>query len=166
VYGEYQKGGANKKPRGYAVYKGYGHASPCGTKYNLEAMDIANWFGCYLYYNQDSCGAIYNGFCNNKIPTGSSYGCELFMNGQASGNMDLKVSQNASFEKLWANALSKDDPLEALAVPWGQHNGTLEGMVDEIRRRGDWAVQQRKAFLNSRGLYPKATNTSEQVVLV
>jgi len=166
VYGEYQNGGKNGKPRGYAVYKGYGHASPCGLGFNLEAMDIANWFGCYLYGNQDACGAIYSGFCNNKIPTGQGYGCELYMNGQASENTSDKDLQTGHFEARWKTALSTGDPQEALAVPWGHHNGTLESIVHEVKTRGAWLVRQRRAYLIARGLYPKKINASEHSVLV
>jgi len=162
VYGEYKKGGfANGKPVGYGVYKGASHLLPCGVQYNPEAIDIANWFGCYVYQNQDSCSSIYNGFCSNKIATGQTYGCELSMNGEAATS-----NVSASFTDMWSKALDSGDPLQALAVPWGRHNGTWAAFMDEIKTRGDWAVQQRTKYLRSRGLYPTVANSSESTLMV
>lgn len=168
TYKEYKSGSKNGKPRGFGVYTGYGHTSPCGPQYNLEVIDIANWFGCYLWYNQQSCGAIYNGFCGDgkKVATGKSYGCELFMNGDsANGGED--------FDVMWKNATASNDSLQALNVPWGHHNHTWEGFMHEVRTRGNWIVQQRKLYLTSRGLsisdYPSggaraSTNTAHDNV--
>jgi len=177
TYGYYKQTAQHNPPRGFGVYKDYTHFSPTGGGFNLEAMDIANWFGCYLWYNKDACSAIHNGFCGDgkKIATGQSYGCELYMNNA----MTVQVSENAtsnsqvlgnaldvSFETMWAAAQSTGDPLQALALPWGHHNGTLAGFMAEVQTRGDWAVQQRKAYLSMRGLHPKIANVSQQVVLV
>merc|ERR1712217_98128 len=120
-------------------------------------MDIANWFGCYLYSNQDSCSAIYNGWCNNKVPTGQAYGCQLFMSSLGAGNA-------ANFDALWTSALSSGDPQRALSVPWGQHNGTWREVMDEIKRRGQWAVKQREAYFRSRGI--SLSNSAERLTLV
>merc|ERR1712125_38942 len=118
---------------------------PCGTNSNVEATDIANWFGCFLYGNQDSCGSIQQDFCKNKIASGQGFGCELHMNG-------LYSTDTASFQALWSAPVDSADAVRTLAVPWGLHNGTLQGLVDEIRARGNWVVQQRKSYLRSRGL--------------
>jgi len=160
VYGYYTKDAANKKPRGFAIYKNEGHGGtppspPCGPFFNNEVPDISNWFGCYLWYNQDSCKSVYNNFCGDgkKEPAGGKpgWGCELFMNPSES---------DGSFDTTWAEAQVRGDPLEILALPWGLHNGTWEGFMHEIRTRGDWVVQQRTASLKARGLYRTKLNVT------
>jgi len=135
--------GANNVDRGFGAYNGYTHFNPCGVWSNKEAIDIANWFGCYLYYNQNSCGTIWGGFCN-KDKAGS---CKLIKgNGQNEGVQD------------WEAAVRHGDPLKALSVPWGNHNGTFEARMEEIQRRGDWIAEQRRQRLQKRWASMKLLN--------
>ena len=125
----------NGVARAFGSFNGYSHVSPCGPVYNKEVMDIANWFGCFLYYNQDSCGTLADSFCNGD----KAASCQLIWGeGASSGGT------------AWSDAIATGDPTDALRVPWGLHNGTLEGMVEEVRRRGQWAVQQRREYLRGR----------------
>ena len=49
---------------------------------------------------------------------------------------------------LWHKALETGDEQKVLAVPWGSHNGTFEGFMDEVQRRGEWTVAQRRKYLS------------------
>ena len=49
--------------------------------YNKEVMDIANWFGCFLYSNQDSCGTLADDFCNGD----KAASCQLIWSSGTAG---------------------------------------------------------------------------------
>lgn len=133
--------GANNVDRGFGAYNGYTHFNPCGVWSNKEAKDIANWFGCYLYYNQDACGSIWGSFCNGDKAAKS---CKLI---KGSGG---QLMSNISGADAWEAAVRTGDPLKALAVPWGHHNQTFDAHMEEIRRRGDWVVEKRRNRLQRR----------------
>jgi len=167
VYGYYSRDAANHKPRGFGVYTNEGHGGtppspPCGPWKNNEVQDIANWFGCYIYGHQDSCESMSNNFCSDglKWPSGRKYGCEL--------NMKSHLSEGVtSFEASWKRAIETGSPIDALSLPWGQHNGTWAEVLSEIRARGKWLVQQRETYLSDRGLHmANLTTTLSKVVLV
>merc|ERR1712216_497370 len=132
--------GANNVDRGFGAYSGYTHFNPCGVLPNKEAIDIANWFGCYLYYNNQSCGSIWGGgFCDNGKKTDT---CNLIKgNGNEHGTHPGSLP---SRNRTWQASAGLGDPLNALSAPWGNHNGTFEGWMEEIQRRGDWIVTQRR----------------------
>ena len=119
--------------RAFGAYKGYTHVSPCGPVSNKEVLDIVNWFGCFLWYNQDSCGSLASSFCNDE-KNGS---CQLIWSNNGVGDSSL-----------WHKALETGDEQKVLAVPWGSHNGTFEGFMDEVQRRGEWTVAQRRKYLS------------------
>ena len=108
--------------------------------YNKEVVDIANWFGCFLWYNQDSCGTLANSFCNSDK---ASKSCKLIW---SNGDDDALIHSR----RQWDEAVATGNAYKALAVPWGLHNGTLQGFVEEVRRRGAWAVKQRRSYLLER----------------
>jgi len=139
----FNRAGANNVDRAFGNYKLYNHFSPCWWNYNKEALDIANWFGCYLYYNRDSCGTIWGSFCNND----KAWQCYL-IKGSGQNTQFLAASDRGVQD--WNAAIASGDPLKALSVPWGNHNGTFEARMEEIKRRGDWIVAQRRERLEKR----------------
>jgi len=146
----FKAAGGNNVDRVFGAYNGYTHFNPCGVWGNREAIDIANWFGCYLYYNQDACGSIWGGgFCSN----GKKSTCQL-----VKGSNPTSSSLTTGVQE-WEAAVSSGDPERPLRVPWGNHNGTFEARMEEIQRRGDWIVAQRRERLQKRWAAMKLNRT-------
>ena len=106
---------------------------------NNEAQNIADWFGCFLYYNQDSCGSINNGFCSDK----NTNNCEIDWANAAGGDQDEDALT-------WEAAIARGEHDRVLHVPWGRGNRTLDSFMHEVRGRGAWVVEQRAKHIAER----------------